>query len=389
MSNQINISLSTSVLSKLVPNGPTPRDLLNKVKSLQEIKKIFSSVSSMKSTIPVGKGISATQAALGIEKKTLKEVIDAKPGNFEKMDESTITKIKELADSLLKNEMSFPDALVCYHGNQSSFLPDVFGSLKNVLTIGEWGADRPLPRLESCLFEKSVEELIGNKISIDDHNEYFRKKLIAASPTLISHIETRDLENCLVFYMLGESIAFEDAWTRLSNLLKRWSVDSLIPTSLFNSVISIETDYPQNGYIYQMFFHDPFLVNRFTYPSKPMGYPLNSETEFCTTSEFLSVLKSQNPEEVVKFQKKYQYYIDKVQLRLLVAPQLFRDKDKVAIHCHRRLSMNEEGYRKRIRQEIVDPILEAALANRGPGVFFLFTCCKNVGPGYPPFGKAC
>lgn len=358
---------------------PTVHDLLNKVKTLQEIKKIFLQKIPAETPSSSGMSITATQAALAIEKKTLKEIITA---------DSNIAKLERVAEDLLNAEKKHPHSVVCYHGNKSSLIPDTYGSLAHTLNIGGWDEENPLPRLQASFFEKEPQALLENDEIADDHWETMRCRFIAASPTLISDIGSNGLENALHFYSRGECIDKTSAFLRLSRLLETWGIEESAHSSLALSISKLESDFPQYGFIYQIFLHDYATINNISYPSRANGIPLSQHLAFSTTTEFLSALNSENPEEIAKYQQKYYIEVNDVQLRLLVKPDVFCDKDKVTIYSHRRYPISTEEYREKIRESIVYPLLEAGLKARGPaGLFSLSPLAKTLGPVIPRLAR--
>ena len=163
-------------------------------------------------------------------------------------------------------------------------------------------------------------------------------------------------------------------------MFDRWKLGKCIPSSLRQSISEIQSDFPQYGYIHQIFFHDPETANKISYPSKPFGIPLVDRSRVSKTSEFLSTLKSEDPIREKAYENDYHLDLNSVQFRILADPGIFLDRKKVRIYCYRRASFNEKLYQDRIRRAVVDPILEAGLTSRGPGgLFSLSPLAKTLG----------
>jgi hypothetical protein len=353
---------------------PTPRDLLNKIHVLQELKtKFTSSRVLIELSNELSDSMCATEAALELKGKTFREIIQSTTGYLKGFNKFTISLVEDLGENFLKKEKACPDAVVAYHGSKSSLLSDIYGELANALNICESEEETILPRLRASIFDRNIQSTL-ERDGHHDHDEGFRSRFIAASPTLISDIDSKFLENALHFYCSGECIADATIQERFFQFLyelklPHWDLDQL----LRKSIRALEGDFPQNGFIHRIVFHDPDTANKNSYPAHPRGTPIGDKFHmgvFGTTSEFLSVLKSKNPRDQIQFVKKYRVQLDEVQLRILADPKVFSKKDQVTIESYRRLPIDEQLYREKIRRSIIDPILELGLAGRNPGGLF-------------------
>jgi len=385
MSNALSLTIIRGS-STCVKSTPRPQDLLNKIHTLEQIKKIFLSNTQKESSIEQTKTISATEAALKIQGKTLIEVIRGKQSYFTHSKKEDINPLEKLADNLFEIEKEYPNSTVAYHGNKSSLLPDIYGALAQALTICEEAV--PLMRLEASIFEEDVQTVLRKEEYIHDHSESIRSRFISASPTLISDIDSKQLENALCFYSKGESIAKESAQDRLFRLIEAWKLKKFIPRSLAKSVSMLESDFPQYAYIHQIFLHDSKTANQISYPSKAFGSALICQSTFCSTSEFISALKSENLEEKINYQRKYSMDLNHIQLRILADPRVFLNKERATIYCHRDLPIDEWQYHDKIRRAVVDPILRAGIKKGGPGgLFSLSPLAKTLGSQVLPLAR--
>ena len=143
--------------------APTPRDLLNKIHVLQQIKR-NSEINSIKQCSDAqSKVITATEAALKRGNVQLERIIRECPFHFKYLEESDLSQIVNIANSILEIEKENCHSVVGYHGNESSFLSDVYGSIAHVLTISKEGEECPLPRLEADNFESDIQVLLKKK----------------------------------------------------------------------------------------------------------------------------------------------------------------------------------------------------------------------------------
>lgn len=364
-----------------------PKDLLNKIAVNQELKKRFLKAKSTPSfsVLAVDSPASVSETMLNLTGSTIKQNIRENP-NYSFLGKERLDKIENLAEQLIKNEKIHSRSIVGYHGNKSSLLSDIYGSLAHALMIGEEGDEVPLPRLEAHMFERDSSALTEDTY-IHDHNEIYRRQFISASPTLISSIFSRELENALHFYSRGESISKESNSNRVFELLEQWQlkefnnsqINQAKREKLLNAIHQIEGLFEQYGYIYQIFFHDCEKIDNQTYPSAAYGRPVGS-----TTTEFLLALSSHDRQKQIDYRKKYHIPLNQIQFRIMPDPRLFIDRSRVTVYCHRQLPIHEVDYRKKIRKEVVEMILEEGLNQRGPGgLFGLSPLAKTLGQKTP------
>ncbi len=377
-----------------IPAVPTSRDFLNKVYSLIELKTRFSSLQASSSFTSESPSLTATESALAYYSSDqgfpLAKAAEVFQGIIGVRGPCWRLEAMPLFTQMLENEKAFPHSVVAYHGNESTLLHDVYGSLAQILKIASKQEWRPLPRINARAFDCPLSSLlISNsafKISMDWE---FREIMVSASPTLISDIFD-DAENALAFYLFGENIAKMKPHDKIQELIEFCGLEKGISFEFYRLFAQLQIDFRQNGYIWQLFFHDAKSVDQLTYPSKAFGRPLlNPEgLQRCTTSEFLSVLKSGNAEQRQGFQQKYKVDINDVQLRILTDPKAFLDSEKVGVHCFRRIVMDEQSYHNRISGELMRLLFEAALAKSNPaGLFSLSPLAKLLGDPIQPLAR--
>jgi hypothetical protein len=358
--------------SGIQPCAPTPRTFLDKTYCLMELKQRFASQVSSSSEIGA---LSATDAALRIHSGD-PALTSAKAAELL---ENIINGPRKRArfpspTHLLNREREFPHSVVAYHGNESSLLHDIYGCLVHTLAIGEKGQFLSLPRIHTHPFDSDTHilpHLKNNSVFRVGCDHGYRETIVAASPTLISDWSTNGIiENAWVAYENGANVAEMRAYDQIRKFLLscRLVTEEISPE--FSSVFwKIERDFPQQGYLWQFFFHDLTIVDQLTYPCIKFGAPLLTEefTERCTTSEFLSALKSGDAESIKVFENKYDVKMNKVQLRILADPRVFIDQNKIGLNCFRKVNIAENKYFERINKDLIDPIFLTVLANPGPG----------------------
>lgn len=377
-------SNSTPIYSNTSSSTPTPKFFLQKVRVLRELKSKFT---SPKVELEQRVNDCATTSILNMINKPYEKIIEEKFKN-EKID-CTLADLKNLTETLIKNECSYPEAVVAYHGNKSSLISDIFGMLVSCLEIEEAGHHRSLPRLFPHVFESNIQNFLTTHLFIDDHSHNVRETLVSASPSLFSVFESRQLENALVFYAFGSSVATESSFFRISNLLTKCDLSALDMKTLSIRIAEIESSFPQNGYIHQIFFQTPEIANLYTYPSLPFGEPLISPLKLpATTDEFLSALQSKDSTQIENFQSKYNVSLGHVQLRILAHPKIFQDKKLTTTHCFRKIKFDEKAYFQKIQKDIIDPIIESWLtSNLLNGSFALSPLVNIAGSETPALAK--
>lgn len=357
---------------------PAPKTFLQKVRVLQELKRKFESKTCSASEMEHRISDCATTKMLKIINTPYDKLIENKFRSSNLC--CSLSDLKLLTETLIENECAHPEAIVAYHGNKSSLVPDIFGLLVDSLNIEKTGDHRPVPRLFPHHFESNVQNFLTVHQCINDHSDFFRETLVSASPTLFSHFSDRRIENALVFYAFGTSVAPHSACSKICDLFLHCDFkDKGLEKIIIKNIVKIENDFPQSGFIHQIFFNNSDIANRYTYPSFPQGEPLKDILECsATTKEFLSVLNSQDTHKRKEFTRKYGVLFTNVQLRILAHPKIFYDKNLTKTHCYRKIKFDENLYYQRIQSDIIDPIMEAWIEGGRLNGSFAFSSLTRI-----------
>lgn len=287
-----------------------------------------------------------TEAALILREETVDDVNNYQPSRSSTSTSSLVTK-------LIEKEHEYVDSTVAYHGCASTLLSDVYGGVASAANLDT--SRQPLPRLNRQDFvNDSAADFYDDQFNGHpqfDRQPFFPQTSISVSPTAVSAIEGA-AENALYFAQRacnGGNVA-----TRVDEMISQLGIKKIFASEVVEEICK---DFPQDGVLYQFFFHDSDTLNRISYPSKPFGI---RNDLYKNTSDFSHKLRSLDRSD-----KEF----NEVQLRIYAEPAVFQDPNQVTSVVHRvnHDKFDEKGYRERLEHDLIIPIVEEGMQQRAPG----------------------